>query len=248
MAAICCVLMLLMAPPARAQPVELELVLAVDASSSVSSDEFDLQMRGIAEAFRDPAVVGVLEAIGGAGIGVSLMQWSSPNQQDLSVGWAYVYDESSAHEFADVVEMTGRVVPGGATAIGSALETSLAILDNSSFEGRRQAIDISGDGRSNMGMNPSVMRDRAVARGITINGLAVLSDEPGVDRHYEEEVIGGPGAFLITAEDFDDFAEAMLEKLVREIAGAPVARLSPERRIARLSDVRADARPAIARR
>lgn len=245
-AAVCGLAALLSAPAASAQTeVELELVLAVDASSSVRYDEFMLQMRGIAEAFRHPEVVAALEMLDGGGIAVSLLQWSSPSQQDLSVGWAYVFDEASAMEFADVVDTTGRVIAGGATAIGEALQASLHALEANDFQGRRQTIDVSGDGRSNMGVRPAVVRDEAVARGITINGLAVLSDEPGVDRHYREEVIGGPGAFVVTARDYNDFAEAMLEKLVREIAATPVAERAPDLRGLQVAEVSGqDERPA----
>ena len=208
--------------------VDLELVLAVDASSSVSAEEFDLQMRGLAVAFRSPAVLRAIQAAGDLGIAVGLVQWSDDAKQSLAIGWRRLGDAATAAAYADEIEATPRFLVGGGTAIGGALTFAINQLQSNGFEGRRQVIDLSGDGRTNQGKRPHQVRDQAVALGITINGLAILNEDAFIDRYYRNNVIGGEGAFVMTAADYEDYAEAMLEKLVQEIAGVPVAEL-PER-------------------
>ncbi len=209
------------------QPVDLELVLAIDASSSVSPGEFDLQMRGLAEAFRHPAVHGAIRAVGDLGIAVAMVQWSDNRKQTVAIDWAHVTDGASAEAFADQIDNTPRYLIGGGTAIGGAVNYSVRQLRINGFEGRRKVIDVSGDGRTNQGANPQRARDDAVAADITVNGLAILNEDGLVDRHYLANVIGGTGSFVMLADDYVDFANAMLEKLIKEIAGAPVAALPP---------------------
>ena len=208
---------------AAQQPVDLELLLAVDSSSSVNDREFDLQMRGIAEAFRHPGVHGALQAAGGEGVAVALMQWSNSRQQTLSVGWTLVRDPETAEAFADEVERTARFVVGGGTAIGTALEYGASLFPRNAFDGRRKVIDVSGDGRANQGRFPSRSRADVIAQGITINGLAILNEDGFLDRYYLQYVIGGTGAFVITADDYDAFAIAMIRKLIQEISGVPLS-------------------------
>ncbi len=213
---------------ARAQQsVDLELVLAVDASSSVATWEFDLQMKGIAAAFRDPDVHGALRASGDAGIAVSLVQWSGRARQHLAVDWALLRNAEDAEAFAAKIDMTDRLVPSGSTAIGNALAFSAKELTVNGYSGRRQVIDVSGDGRNNQGRDVVQVRDTLIERGITVNGLAILNEDLGVDHFYLSHVIGGAGAFLITATDFEDFGRAIRMKLIREIAG-PAISLGPE--------------------
>lgn len=214
--------------PAAAQdgrPVDLELVLAVDTSSSVSSQEFDLQMQGLVEAFRHPSVQAAIQAAGDLGVAVSMVQWSDNRKQTVAIPWQVLRDAPSAEAFSDEIARTPRFLVGGGTALGGALDYSLRQFDNNGFSGRRKVIDISGDGRTNQGAHPSRFRDKAVERGITINGLAILNEDVYVDRYYRYNVIGGTGAFVMTAEDYEDFAMAILHKLIKEIAGAPVAQL-----------------------
>ena len=206
-------------------PVDLELVLAVDASSSVSAREFNLQMRGLAEAFRHPAVHGAIRAAGDLGIAVAMVQWSDNRKQTVAIEWAPVRDEAEAQAFAQTIDTTPRYLIGGGTAIGGALLFATRQLQINRFMGRRSVIDLSGDGRTNQGSQPSKARDAAVALGITINGLAILNEDPLVDRHYQAQVIGGTGAFVMRADDYEDFTRAILQKLIKEISGAPVARL-----------------------
>lgn len=213
---------------ARAQtPVDLALVLAVDASSSVNPAEFDLQLQGIAQAFRDSEVQGAIASLGDRGMAVAMVQWASRNRQVVAIDWMLVFDAASAEEFAAIVDATPRFVNGGSTALGNALRFSRELLESSPYVGARQVIDISGDGRTNQGIPSPVGRDEALERGITVNGLAILNEEPGLDIYYRDRVIGGPGAFVISAVDYRDFARAIRLKLVREMSGPPIAQQAP---------------------
>lgn len=211
------------APVSAQQAVDLELVLAVDASSSVATWEFDLQMKGIAAAFRDPEVHGALRASGDAGIAISMVQWSGRERQQRVIDWAVLRSAEDALAFAERVDQTERLVPNGSTAIGNALEFSAKELASNGYQGRRQVIDVSGDGRNNQGTHVFQVRDALIAQGITVNGLAILNEDLGVDHFYLNHVIGGTGAFLITATDFADFGRAIRMKLIREISGPAIA-------------------------
>ena len=211
------------ASPVRAEPVELELLLAVDASSSVDPGEYRLQMQGLAAAFRHPAVRRALAQVGEPGIVVALLQWSRPDSQNFAVPWTRVRDAASLEALAAAIDTARRGWIAGGTAIARALDVASEALAANRFEGRRRVIDLSGDGRANMGGPPAVARDRATAQGVTINALAIVNEEWRLDRYYRDEVIGGTGAFVMVADDYDDFARAIRAKLVREIAGTPVA-------------------------
>ncbi len=206
-----------------AHRVDLELVLAVDASSSVSAEEFELQIQGLARAFRDPRVLQAIRASGDLGLAVALVQWSDNRKQFLAVDWTLVTGPEGAAAFAEEIANTPRFLIGGGTAIGGALKFAMRLLDGNDFQGRRRVIDVSGDGRANQGAHPAKVRDAAVALGITINGLAILNEDLAVADYYRAHVIGGTGAFVMTANDYESYALAILIKLVREIAGAPIA-------------------------
>ena len=210
------------APSRLAQTaIELELVLAVDASSSVDRQEFDLQMQGLARAFRDPQVLAALRAVNG--VAVTLMQWSSTSRQAVAVPWTLLRADADAGEFATAIARAPRQVRSGGTSIAAALDAAYAEIAGNAYQGRRQVIDLSGDGRANMGARPSRARDRIAAAGVTINGLAILNEEPALDRYYADYVIAGPRAFLMTAVDYQSFAQAIRRKLIREITGAQMA-------------------------
>ena len=208
--------------PAQERPVDLELVLAVDASASVSDEEFNLQVRGLAEAFRHRSVNQAIRAAGDLGLAVALIQWADYDQHALSVDWTVVRDAASARQFAKQVDGVRRTVYGN-TALGVALEFAILQLEGNGFVGRRKVIDVSGDGPSNQGSAAWLVRNFAVARGITVNGLAILNEVPTLDRYYFTNVIGGPGAFVMTANDYAAYRLAILAKLVKEISGLPTA-------------------------
>ncbi len=218
-----CGALLLWPVTAAAKQVDLELLLAVDVSPSVSHAEYTLQMDGLAAAFRHPAVIGTIRAAAPNGVAVGLMQWAGPDDQSLSVAWTEVHDEVSAAAFAARIEAVSRLPTGGGTAIGDALDRGIALLTGNGFDGARQVIDVSGDGRTNRGASPAPVRTSAVAAGITVNGLAILNEDVTLDSYYSGSVIGGPAAFVVVADDFDDFAQAIRKKLLIEIGGALVA-------------------------
>lgn len=209
------------------QLVDLELVLAIDVSSSVDDDEYFLQVYGLAQAFRHPDVVSAIQGSTTGGIVVAVVQWSDANKQVLAVDWTLVSDAMSAIGFSETLLRTPRYVAGGQTSISGAIEFSRRLIEMNGYDGWRRTIDVSGDGRANSGPPPDRARDRAVEAGITINGLAVLNEEPFVDRYFEHSVIGGESSFMIEAVDYDDFSAAMTEKLIREI-GVPLANAAPK--------------------
>ena len=206
--------------------VDLELVLAIDSSGSVDFEEFELQARGIARAFRNPEVIEANEGAAPNGIAVSLIQWSGRRQHLVTIDWTHITDAGSAAALAARVESMGRVLIGE-TAIADALRFAHEQLASGPFRGARQIIDVSGDGMTNAGGDPDPVRDAAALAGITINGLAILNDSPSLDRYYAQHVIGGPDAFVMAAKDYDDFAHAIRLKLLREIRGAPLADAGP---------------------
>lgn len=209
------------ATAAERQRVDLELVLAVDNSLSVNQREYNLQIKGIADGFRDPDVVNAI--LSRDGVAVSILLWSNHKQQETGVGWTLLDSVETIAAFADRVAVVPRIEVSGGTGLGSALAYALQSIDTNRFAGQRRVIDISGDGQNNMGVSPAQIRDAAVAAGVTVNGLAILDEEPWLDRYYTSNVIGGPGAFLEVADDFDSFARAMRRKLRREIGKSPVA-------------------------
>jgi hypothetical protein len=211
---------LLGAVPARAVPVDLELVLAVDCSGSIDNDEFMLQIRGYAEALTHPSVIRAIQSGTHRSIAVTYVQWSGPAIQSQAVGWMLIRDETSAQAFAAAMMSARRQIYGGGTSLSGAIDFSRPLFGRG-FEGTRRAIDISGDGTNNRGREPADARDDALREGLTINGLALLTDFVYLDNYFREHVIGGPGAFVIPAEDFGSFAAAILNKLIREIAELP---------------------------
>jgi hypothetical protein len=206
-----------------AQNVDLELLLAVDVSLSVDAEEYNLQIRGLAEALRDPEVVNAVKAAAPHGVALSLMQWAGPREQTITIPWSEVRDQATAEAFAEKIEVATRPATYGGTAIGDALGRGVSLLAENDFEGARQIIDISGDGRTNEGDSPAPVRTRAALAGITVNGLVILNEEPQLSSYYLERVIGGPGAFVLQVGDFKDFQFAMRKKLIREIEVAMVA-------------------------
>ncbi len=214
--------------PARAEPVALELILAIDCSSSVEPHEYELQMRGVADAFRSSAVVQALSSAIPNGIAVTLVQWSGASMHTQAVTWTHVHDKKSAAAFASEIEQSPRYMRWGATALGEAISFSAGLFAENDFEGRRLVIDVSGDGSSNQGVFPTEVRPLVVAAGVTINGLAILNDEPDLGEYYKNQVIGGPRSFVETAKNFADFATAIRRKLIREIGSPPSVRLETQ--------------------
>jgi hypothetical protein len=202
--------------------VDLELVLAVDVSSSVDEEEYQLQIRGVGAAFRHPDIIAAIESTGGNGIAVGMVQWSDNEEQALVGGWHIIKDAADAAEYARIIRRAPRIIAGGQTSIAGALTFSIDQINNNNIDSSRKVIDVSGDGRANNGVHPMKIRDIALDQNITINGLVIINDEPFLDGYYERGVIGGRGGFMMIAEDYKDYAAMILQKLLREI-GMPVS-------------------------
>jgi hypothetical protein len=204
--------------PSASQYVDLALVLAVDASGSVDQVRFELQKQGYVSAFRHPRVLQAIQSGATQSIAVVMMQWTGPALQVIAVPWTKVSDAASVNAFADKIAAAPRALFGGGTSISGAIDSSMGLLFDNPFQATRRVIDISGDGSNNRGRSVNQARDEAVARGVGINGLPILALEPYLDDYYRQNVIGGPGAFVVAAKDFETFGEAILKKLIAEIA------------------------------
>lgn len=196
----------------------MQLVLAVDASGSVSHDRFELQKQGYVAAFRHPRVLAAIGSGPSQAIAVTMVQWTGPWMHVEAVKWSRIGDSASAQAFADAIEAAPRQLFGGGTSISGAIDHAMTLFPKSAFKSERRVIDISGDGPNNRGRSLAEARAAALAAGVTINGLPILELDPTLDRYYETNVIGGPGAFVIAAKNYNEFAAAILQKLVVEIS------------------------------
>ncbi len=210
-------LCLMSASRAEERAVDLNLVLAIDSSSSVTMDEYYLQLEGYARAFAHPELWAAIRSLPRAAINVALFEWSGPKQQIVNFEWRVLDSEVALQLFAAELALAPRFVIGGETAIGDALLFALALLDQAPTPAAREVVDISGDGPSNRGVAIAAARHALLDRGIVVNGLAVVNDIPELGRYYEDSVIGGVGSFVLTARDYADFQDVILRKLVREI-------------------------------
>jgi hypothetical protein len=220
---------MLPATPSRAEEsVDLLLVLAVDVSRSIDDDEARLQREGYRSAVTDVRVLEAIQSGMTGAIAVAYVEWAGSDYQRLVIPWTRIGSPVEARAWAEELEKAPRVALSW-TSISGGLDFSMRTLSESPFEGTRRVIDVSGDGVNNSGLAVEQVRDRLVAQGITINGLPIMNDRPTfgrpspmpLDQYYRESVIGGDGAFLIAAEDFTSFGNAVRRKLVREIAGRP---------------------------
>lgn len=216
-------------PVAALERVELELVLAIDTSTSVDDDEFELQRTGLAHAFRQPNVQAAIASLGVKGMAICVVQWAGQGSQYLAIDWMRLHSKRDAERFADRLAGMNRQTRGS-TDIAGALRFSTSQLLTNAYKGARLTIDVSGDGTnedSPSAQDPRIFRDAAVGQGIIINGLVIFNDEYDLGdlasdlliKHYRAKVIGGPGHFLEYANRFKDFAAAMQRKLIREIRG-----------------------------
>jgi hypothetical protein len=237
--AIIAAVMALCAPAARAaENVDLLLVLAADVSRSVDGPKFQLQREGYAAAIADPRVVEAIRSGPNSRIALCFVEWSGIGAQKVVIDWTTVGDAASARRFGDQLIEAPRSF-ADRTSISGAIEFAMEQFHRAPFEGRRRTIDVSGDGTNNSGRDVALARDEALAKGVTINGLVILSDRPmswnpehtnppgGLANYYRDNVIGGSGAFVMVAENFTSFGKAILNKLIAEIALAPTPRGVP---------------------
>ncbi len=217
--------------PARAQqvPVDLELILAIDVSRSIDEDEAALQRKGYLDALVNPRVIRAIQSGPHGRIALAYVEWAGIHWQRVVVNWTLVHDPASAATFAAAIAEE-PISSESRTSISAAIDFSVALFDKSPYAGTRRVIDISGDGPNNSGRHILLARDEAVTRGITINGLPIINDrrgpwggppQRGLDIYFQDQVIGGPGAFMIPVEGFASFGQAILAKLIREVADLP---------------------------
>jgi len=212
----------------RAADADLQVILAADVSRSIDGAEFDLQRKGYAAALTDPRVLTAIHGRANGAVGVCFIEWSGEEDQQVVVDWAEIRDEEDAASFAAAILAAPRSFMGR-TSISAAIDFAMARFAAAKWQAARRIIDISGDGTNNSGRPITEARDQAIAGGVTINGLAIVNDRPnlgysahtqppgGLPLYYRQNVIGGPNAFLIVVEDFNSFADAMANKLAKEI-------------------------------
>ncbi len=211
--------------PAMAQtPVDLEIVLAVDASGSVDNNEFALQLGGIAAGLRDPAVHKAILSGPNQRIAVNLLVWAESRFPKDTTGWMLIASTEDAERAARRIETFPRTQTGG-TGLGDGVAHAIRSFDSNAFDGLRQVVDVSGDGRETTPRDFTVTvpeaRAMAIARGVVINGLAILTDDPDLLDYYQSHLQVGTGSFVLSATGYQDFAEAMRRKLLREIQYRP---------------------------
>ncbi len=221
---------LLLMPTARAaEPVDLLLVLSTDVSRSVDHPKFKLQREGYAAAISDPLVMDAIKSGPHQRIAVCFVEWSGFGAQKLVIDWTMIDGPAAARKFGDQLLELPRSF-ADRTSISGGIEFAAAQLERSPFQGARRTIDVSGDGTNNAGRDVRSARDETVNKGIVINGLVILSERPipwnaehtnppgGLEKYYQDNVIGGPGAFVLVAENFNSFGRAIIKKLIAEIA------------------------------
>lgn len=227
---------------AAAEGADLLLVLAADVSRSVDYQKFQLQREGYASAMMDPRVIEAIRSGPHGRIAVSFVEWSGFGAQKTVIGWTTISDEASARAFGSLVLEAPRSF-ADRTSISGAIDFSVQQIEAAPYSAGRRVIDVSGDGTNNAGRDIDLARNDAIAKGIVINGLVILSERPipwnpehtnppgGLANYFRDHVIGGPGAFVMVAEDFKSFGRALTNKLVAEIAQtapAPRAALSTQ--------------------
>jgi hypothetical protein len=227
------VLALLSAPLARAaEPVDLLLVLAADVSRSVDQAKFQLQREGYAAAIADKRVLEAVSSGRHRRIAICYVEWSGVSAQKVVVDWSVISDADSARRFGDQLLELPRSF-AERTSISGGIDFAMTLFASAPYRAMRRTIDVSGDGTNNSGRDVTLARDDALAQGVTINGLVILSDRPlawnpehtnppgGLAHYFRNNVIGGPGAFVIVAESFNSFGQAIVKKLIAEIAETP---------------------------
>jgi hypothetical protein len=203
--------------------VDVALVLAVDSSGSISEERLMLQIQGYLDALRHPLFIEAVRGGANGRIGLTFVDWTDARRQEQVVGWRVIEQSADAYAFAKAIQDALRPLPGW-TSISAAIDYSVGLLLNSGYAATRRVIDVSGDGANNDGRPVTEARDAAVATGITINGLPIVEVEPDLEAYYRDNVIGGPDAFVVVARNTGSFGEAVLRKLLVEVAGlAPPA-------------------------
>lgn len=233
--------MVFAAPSARAaEPVDMLLVLAADVSRSVTEPKFRLQREGAAAAITHPDVIRAIMSGPHRRIAVCFLEWASAGQHSVVIDWSIIDGTAAARRFGDRLVEAPRSF-SGSTSISSAMDFSVAQFERAPFETERRVVDVSGDGTNVSGRPVGDARDDAVAKGVIINALVILTpieesfrpdhtNPPGgLERYFQDNVIGGPGAFTVVAQGHEAFGRAMTKKLIQEIAGGALPRFAEVR-------------------
>jgi hypothetical protein len=201
---------------AKAEEVDVALVLAMDISASVNAEEYRAQMAGLAAALQNPAVAKAVQSGPNAKIAISVMLWSGAKAQYLALPWTVLADDKDFAQFSALVLSIRRPDDGGATSISAAIRNGIGLLAQMPTA-KRKVIDVSADGISNIGPSLESARQAAAQFGITINGLAITNEWRALRNYLENHVIAGPDSFAVEARTYSDYGEVMLRKLLREI-------------------------------
>jgi len=212
-----------------AEPVDLLLVFAADVSRSIDQPKFQLQREGYAAAIADPRVLEAINSGRHRRIAAAFVEWSGISSQKVLIDWTLIDGADAAKKFADqLVELPRSFAER--TSISGGIDYAMTVMARAPYQSGRRTIDVSGDGTNNSGRDIASVRDEVTAKGVTVNGLVILSDSPlpwnpehtnppgGLGEYYRRNVIGGPGAFVMVAENHDSFGQAIVKKMIAEIA------------------------------
>jgi Protein of unknown function (DUF1194) len=218
-------------PAVAAEQVDLLLVLASDVSRSVDAAKFKLQRDGYVAAISNPRVIEAIKSGPHGRIAICFIEWSGVGAQKVVIDWMMIDGAKAAQDFAGQLDEAQRSF-ADRTSISGGIDFAMTQLERAPFQATRRTIDVSGDGTNNSGREVTAARDEALAQGVTINGLVILSEQPlswnadhtnppgGLDAYYRNNVAGGPNSFVMVAENFNTFGQAILNKLVAEVAAA----------------------------
>ena len=218
-------------PAIAAEQVDLLLVLAADVSRSVDAAKFKLQRDGYVAAISNPRVIEAIKSGPHGRIAICFIEWSGVGAQKVVIDWTMIDGTKAAQDFASQLDEAQRSF-ADRTSISGGIDFAMAQLEHAPFQAARRTIDVSGDGTNNSGRDVTAARDEALAQGVTINGLVILSEQPlswnadhtnppgGLEAYYRNNVTGGPNSFVLVAENFNTFGQAILNKLVAEVAAA----------------------------
>jgi hypothetical protein len=218
-------------PAIAAEQVDLLLVLASDVSRSVDAAKFKLQRDGYVAAISNPRVIEAIKSGPHGRIAICFIEWSGVGAQKVVIDWTMIDGTKAAQDFASQLDEAQRSF-ADRTSISGGIDFAMAQLEHAPFQAARRTIDVSGDGTNNSGRDVTAARDEALAQGVTINGLVILSEQPlswnadhtnppgGLEAYYRNNVTGGPNSFVLVAENFNTFGQAILNKLVAEVAAA----------------------------
>jgi hypothetical protein len=230
--ALAAIVLIAAASAQAAEQVDLLLALSSDVSRSVDHPKFLLQREGYAAAISDPQVIDAIKSGPHQRIALCFVEWSGFGAQKLLIDWSLIDGPGAARKFGDQLLELPRSF-ADRTSISGGIEFAAAQMEHAPHEAARRTIDVSGDGTNNAGRDVKLARDETLAKGIVINGLVILSDRPvpwnaehtnppgGLEKYYQDNVVGGPGAFVLVAENFNSFGRAIIKKLIAEIAFLP---------------------------